>query len=231
MSISNADVEAVLLLSSRVSGSIGDRTFSRNAQGPYVKDRPNPVNPDTLLQRTTRRRFRRLTRLWAGVLTDTHRIGWNVYARNVPIRNRIAHERYLTGFQHFVRSNVTRLAAIGTYLFNPPTIFNLGEYLPFRLAAAFGDPWMQIDWDTPQNWTGEAGTFAWLSLTSSYSPSVRSFRPPYRFWAILPSPSPPPILRNLPIPTIQGNRVFARIEVSRQDGRLSYAQRTSFLIT
>ena len=225
MSIADADVEAVLLLTSRVSGSVGDRTFSRNAQGPYVKDRPNPINPDTPTQQIIRRRFRTLTRRWKNILTETERLGWTVYARNVPIRNRLARERYLTGFQHYIRSNFTRVRWNATTIDPPPQIFNLGEFTPFEFRIEFPPLRFRSSWNPADDWTLEPMARAFISITSPYRPTVRSFRPPYIFWAAIAGIPPPPRLLNPPIAANLGDRIFGKVQVQRADGRMSYVQR------
>jgi hypothetical protein len=232
MSISVSDVETILLLSSRVSGSIGDRTFSRNAAGPYVKTRTIPTNPDTPTQSIMRRRFRNLTRLWAGALTETERLGWNVYARNVPVRNRLARERHITGFQHYIRSNYTRMRWNFTRIDTPPRIFNLGEFTPFEVRIETPPLRFLIQWNTADNWTGEPMARAFVSITSPYPPAIRSFKPPYIFWAALPGIPPPPRTLNPPIGAILGDTIFGKVQVQRADGRMSYVQRiTTHVVT
>lgn len=65
-----------------MSGSVGALTFSRNSSGFYVKNRPNPVNPNTPIQAEARARFAYCQGLYRAA-TEAAREAWRTYGANV----------------------------------------------------------------------------------------------------------------------------------------------------
>lgn len=65
-----------------MSGSVGALTFSRNRYGFYVKNRPNPVNPDTLKQRAARLAFASASKAWASMPAE-NKPAWQEYGQTI----------------------------------------------------------------------------------------------------------------------------------------------------
>lgn len=63
------------------SGSIGAMTFSRNRSGFYVKNRANPVNPNTQKQADARARFAAASNAWNDSLVPREQ--WSAYGAEV----------------------------------------------------------------------------------------------------------------------------------------------------
>jgi len=63
------------------SGSIGAMTFSRNRNGFYVKNRANPVNPNTQKQADARARFAQASNAWNDTLISREQ--WTAYGADV----------------------------------------------------------------------------------------------------------------------------------------------------
>lgn len=93
----------------QMSGSIAGNTFARNRFGNYVRARTKPVNPKSDRQNIIRTILSYLTEYWHQDLDDEERNLWNVYAAAVAMQNRLGETIYLTGFNHFLRTNCPQL--------------------------------------------------------------------------------------------------------------------------
>jgi hypothetical protein len=221
------DIDALTVMR---SGSVGNVTYSRNHGGPFRRDRVVPANPNTALQLTMRRRFRTLNRTWLFILTPAQRAGWNTYAFNVPVRDRLGEFRRLTGHNHFIRSNYTRMRHNNTYRRNAPQVYNLGEFTAFQFVIETPPPIFRVQFDESDNWWGEVNTWAMISVTVLHESTVNSFVPPYRFWAAIGAlQHSPTIIPPLPGPIV-GQCAFVKVQIFRADGRASYLQRTRVLV-
>ena len=90
----------------QMSGSIAGNTYARNRFGNYARARTKPVNPNTDLQDQYRSAVASLTQRWAQTVTAAQRAAWNLYGNNVNMLNRLGEVVHLTGFNHYIRSNV-----------------------------------------------------------------------------------------------------------------------------
>jgi hypothetical protein len=88
-----------------MSGSIAGNTFARNRSGNYVRARTKPVNTNTQAQQDIRGVMSYLTNYWSVTLSTAERTGWATYANAIAMKNRLGESIYLTGFNHFIRSN------------------------------------------------------------------------------------------------------------------------------
>jgi len=95
----------------QVSGSIAGDVHARNKSGNYVRPRTKPVNPRTARQESIRADLSYLAEYWHGVLTAANRASWEVYAAAVAMENRLGESIYLTGYNHFMRSNCALITA------------------------------------------------------------------------------------------------------------------------
>lgn len=93
----------------QASGSIAGNTFARNRFGNYMRARTKPVNPKSDRQNIIRTIVSYLAEYWHQDLNDTQRNLWNVYAAAVAMKNRLGETIYLTGFNHFIRTNCPQL--------------------------------------------------------------------------------------------------------------------------
>lgn len=97
---------------SEVRGSVGSRTFSKNAYGPYVKNKLIQTNPDTAKQRARRNRFKLAVQAWQG-FTDANRRLWNDWAKANPVRNSLGKQVVLSGFNMYISAYMNKLT-VGT---------------------------------------------------------------------------------------------------------------------
>lgn len=122
----------MLYLSDRVtnaSGSIGGTTFGRNRYGLYTRARRSPVNPQTIYQNEARQAFLDATQAWR-TITDAQRAGWELYALNSPIVNRLGQSITLSGQAAYVANNAVHLRFQLTRLDDAPVTTGYGSFGP-----------------------------------------------------------------------------------------------------
>lgn len=148
---------------SEIRGSIGGTTFSRSRYGATARNRSIPVQPNSTRQLAARQVFASLLEAWNGLDAD-QRTNWNTYAANVAMTNRLGETMYLSGQNHFIRSNAIRQQALLGIIEDAPTTYNLGVV----------DAAMAVDGNVI--WTaGEIGNFEFsLILTEGLAPYIGS---------------------------------------------------------
>ena len=112
---------------SEIRGSQGGTVYSRNRHGQYTRQRSVPVNPNSPAQVTARGWFNLLATRWRDVLTQAQRDGWDLYAANTNWINGVGQVTHLTGMNHYIRSNVMRLAAAEPVTDAFPTTFGIPD--------------------------------------------------------------------------------------------------------
>ena len=210
----------------QMSGSIAGNTHARNRFGNYVRARTKPINPNTANQVRIRTALATLTALWSQILTANQRTAWNLYAASVSMKNALGEAVNLTGFNHFIRSNTTRMAHYGRYFADGPTVFELPEKDPTvavivseatgNCTLTFDDTmeWVDEDdaaliiWDgRPQNKQRNFFGGPYLGISDKGGDSVAPKTSPEYFenhWAVA-----------------EGQRCWWKFRIRRADGRLS----------
>lgn len=216
-------------LITQASGSLGGMTASRNRGGMYLRARAVPVNPNTSQQRAVRQIFGGLATIWQSALTDEQRDGWDVYGVNVEVTDRLGDARFLTGINHFVRSNTPRIQAGLSPVLDAPGSFNLGilsEVGPLSIPVAGTGAALSFDDTDP--WVDQNGAALLVYASRPYSPAINYFKGPFRFAASIagnsasPPTTPAPIV--LPFPVQSGARVTVQVRATYADGRLTSAR-------
>lgn len=98
------------LVYSEIRGSVNGLTYSRNGNSAYVRSKATPVNPRTPGQTAARDSLNYVSSAWRG-LTSAQRSAWNALASTVPYTNSIGNVSYYSGFQLFMKNNLTLLGA------------------------------------------------------------------------------------------------------------------------
>ena len=230
MTISDSDVENVLRLTNRVRGSIGDRTFSANASGPYVRQRVVPLNPDTPLQQQVRRGFRRIVRRWSGWLDDDARSRWNAYARAMVRTSPIKRTAHPSGRDEFLRLNLMRQAFGLLDHYYPPQAFNVAWQLPYVITMTAPSPLIAINWTGTQPFFGDPWARLFCSSTVRHPSTINSFKPPYIRRIALPGGGSPPLTFGSGQVVTAGDRVFVKIVTQWGDGRLTPSWRVRVIV-
>lgn len=211
------------------SGSVGGTVFSRNAAGPYLRNRSIPVNPATAFQVAVRNLLSQLTSGWVETLSDAQRELWETYAENVLLPGPLGNDRNIGALAHYVRSNVSRLQADPTNLPRVdagPGIFDLGTFTNPTLADY--DPTGQdfeLSFDDTDAWANEDDAAMLVYVSRPKNKTVNYFNGPYRFAAAIlgdgTTPPTSPATISLPFTALADQKIFVQARVTRADGRLS----------
>lgn len=100
---------------SEIRGSIGSRTFSKNAYGPYVKSKLIQTNPDTPKQQNVRSNFAIAVSRWQNMLDSERRL-WMYAAKDFPITDSLGQRKKLSGYNFYLKCAMNRF----TYTTDPP---------------------------------------------------------------------------------------------------------------
>ncbi len=99
---------------SDVRGLIGGTVFARGANGSYIRSFAKSANKNTELQQIKRNNLATYAAKWRG-LTDEERNQWNQATAQYPYTNRVGDVCHYTGFQLFMKVNLTlETAALDT---------------------------------------------------------------------------------------------------------------------
>jgi len=210
----------------QMTGSIAGNTFARNRYGNYVRARTKPINPNSGRQQTIRSIITTLTVLWSQTLTSAQRTAWNLYGSSVAMKNKLGETTYLTGFNHYIRSNSPRLHA-GVALVNAgPTIFELPDADPtFAITASEGGPSISYTFDNALAWANEVGGYMFKYQGSPQNPQRNFFDGPWRYHgkiegAVIP-PTSPDVELDPPFAVTETQRQWCYARIAMADGRLS----------
>lgn len=229
--VTRPELADVLSICPAATGSVGDLTVSRNAYGPFIRDRVTPAQPSSLKRLNVQAKWKFTALRWGADLTEAQRQAWRDYASAVPLVDRLGSVRYLTGFQHFVRSNQLRRVVDIPYLDNAPRIYNLSEFTAVvpKISANPTRAALTVSWRTTDDWANEPGALLFAFATVAYPPTVTSFRPPLDLLGYISSAASPPHNFAMNSSAAVGDHVFAGLQVNRVDGRLTY--RARFILT
>ena len=210
------------------SGSLGGITASHNRFGAYLRARVVPVNPNTDPQASVRALMSQLTNLWANTLSAAQRDAWDTYAANVPVINRIGATVFLTGLNHYIRSNLPRVQAGFIRADDAPLDFNLGDFTPCLFTALAATDDLGVAYTGTDDWVSEDGAGLIVFASRPRQNTINFFRGPYRLTGVVAgdatTPPTPPASFNSLFALGAGQKVFFRVRVTRGDGRLSASQ-------
>lgn len=133
---------SILLAEAR--GSMAGATFSRNGNSAYVRARATPVNPRSSAQTVTRDALNSISTAWRS-LTQSARQSWIDLAKTVPYTNSLGESAFYSGFQLFMKCNLTVRAIGGNFVAiapaTPPTFgaVSLNGLIAEQDGATFSD--------------------------------------------------------------------------------------------
>ena len=108
---------SILLAEAR--GSMAGATFSRNGNSAYVRARATPVNPRTPSQTVSRDSLNAISTAWRA-LTQAERTSWIDLAKTVPYVNSLGESAFYSGFQLFMKNNLTLRGISGIQINSAP---------------------------------------------------------------------------------------------------------------
>lgn len=205
------------------SGSAGGLTASRNRYGMYFRARVVPVDPSTIRQQFARAFFRTAAVTWR-TLTDVQREGWETYADNTPMQNRLGQTVTLTGFAQFVRTNSASLSIGLGLIDDPPTVFGLPEFTPPAIVSIVGTV-LTVSFDVGDTWVSEDGSALTVSISRPVSVSVNFFKGPFQKTGLVlgdaTTPPTSPAVLSSNFTYTAGQKGFVSFRMMRADGRYS----------
>lgn len=210
----------------QMAGSIAGDVFARNRYGNYSRARTKPTNPNTAGQQSVRAALTALTARWSQTLTAAQRTAWNLYASNVAMLNRLGESIYLSGYNHFIRSNLTRQRVAALSLVDDgPTIFELpGKDPTLSISASEATQQISTTFDNTQAWANESGGYLFLYQGQPQNSQRNFFGGPWRrLKVVIGDPTPPssPDVTDVVFAIAEGQHQWLYARISRADGRLS----------
>lgn len=214
----------------QMSGSIGGTVFARNRFGNYARPRTVPVNPQSARQVAARTRIGFLAEQWReSPMTDAFRLAWAAYAAGLSMQNKLGEDIVITGYNAFVMGNAVKLLNGSDFVEDGPTVIGLPAQDPLFAVALSEASGITITFDDTFEWADEDNAYLSIELGMPQSPSRNFFAGPYRFDAgiagssITPPTSPDGPNASATWTLIEGQAVWARARILREDGRVSKA--------
>ncbi len=210
----------------QMSGSIGGDTFARNRYGNYVRARTKPINPNTARQITVRTSMAFLTQRWSATLTAAQRTAWNLYGSSVTMKNKLGENTFLTGFNHYIRSNMIRKQTSTALIDAGPTVFELPAQDPtYAITASEATQVVSNAFDVAMDWATEDGAYIYFFQGSPQTAQRNFFGGPWRISGALAGVDPGPLVSPKDRPAVfaiaELQHLWGYARISRADGRLS----------
>ncbi len=209
-----------------MSGSIAGNTFARNRYGNYVRARTKPINPNTLRQQQVRATIAELSDRWSQTVTAIQRTAWNLYATSVAMKNKLGETVFLSGYNHYIRSNAIRLSKAVAPIDAGPVIFELPAQDPaLSVTASEATQQLSIVIDNTMDWAVEDGALIFFFQGSPQNAQRNFFAGPWRYLTAIagidPGGAATPVITNAVFAIAEGQRQWIYARIQRADGRLS----------
>jgi hypothetical protein len=167
-----------------------------------------------------------LTTRWSQTLTANDRTAWNLYGSNVAMTNRLGETTFLTGFNHYIRSNLIREQVDRVVIDAGPVIFEIPAADPtFAVTASEGTQDLSDAVDINLDWALEDGSILFLFEGTPQNAQRNFFDGPWRINGRVGGADPGPVVSPLVVATVfgiaEGQHLWAYARISRADGRLS----------
>jgi len=216
-------------------GSIAGNTFSRNRYGAYARARTKPVNPNTDRQQLVRASMSAMTTRWSQTLTANQRTAWNLYGSSVVMTNGLGESINLSGFNHYVRSNVFRSAYNKTIIDDGPTTFEIPDADPaFSVTGGEAAQQFSVAFDDTLAWDNEDEGFLVYYQGSPQNAQRNFFGGPWKLLSFTAGvtgvPVASPVVEAAVFAITEGQRQWIYARILRADGRMSAPFRTDFFI-
>lgn len=210
----------------QMSGSIAGNTYARNSTSNYVRARTKPVNPKTGLQEKVRAALSSLTARWSQVLTDVKREAWEDYARKVGMPNRLGETINISGYNHYIRSNVIREKVGIPPVDDGPVIFELPQAdEEYAIVCDEASQTIRSTYNGTLAWAKETGGYLFIFQGSPQNAQRNFFAGPWRqidgVIGVDNGGMPGAINSPVAFAIAIGQHQWAYARIARADGRLS----------
>jgi len=207
-------------------GKIGGVVFSKNSTSHYVRNLTVPVNPNTARQQGIRAAIAFLTARWGDTLTKLQQDAWALYAANVVMKNKVGEDIYLSGFNHYIRSNAIRKITARTIIDDGPVIFELPAQDPtYAITATEGAQQISSAFDVLLPWATEAAAHLFIFQGKPQNAQRNFFGGPWKgvnaVDGIDPGGAVSPDVAGSFWGIAEGQHLWNYARISRADGRLS----------
>jgi len=219
----------------QMTGSIAGSTFARNRYGNYARARTKPTNPNTAGQQVVRATLSELTTRWAQTLTAGQRTAWNLYGSSVTMKNRLGEAIFLTGFNHYIRSNSIPVRLGLTPVDDGPVIYELPEADPaFAITISEATQNITATYDDTLAWATETGGLLCMFQGSPQNAQRNFFAGPWLLWTAVQgvdaAPPASPKIAPAVFAVAEGQHVWCYARILMADGRLSEPFRNDILV-
>lgn len=209
-----------------MSGRLGGVIASRNRGGPYLRNGTIPINPNTDRQGVVRGAMAFLADRWAQTVTAGQRTAWNLYASNVEMSNRFGEATHLSGYNHYLRSNIIRKMAGWAIIDDGPVDFTIPAHDPtFAITASEGTQEITYTYDDAMDWADENGGYMIMFQGQPQNPQINFFNGPWRFshavQGVNGAPPASPVSGVGPFAIAEGQHQWSYARILRADGRIS----------
>jgi hypothetical protein len=210
-----------------LSGKIAGQVMARNRYGAYSRNFTMPINPASDKQETARAVVADLAIAWSA-LTPGQRAAWDTYAAAVPLIGRTGQPDYITGFNHFVRSNASRLRIAEARALDGPTTLSMpSPDNTIAISASEATQQISVVFDIAGSWRSE--DMGHMMVYAGYpQPATRNFYAGKMIFVnringqvAVPPVSPQLITFPAELQFAAGQKLFVQHRIMRADGRLS----------
>lgn len=206
------------------SGSIAGAVASHNRFGQYFRARTIPVNPNSTFQQTVRNLMGQLTSAWSNELTSVQRAAWDDYGKAIAIPDSLGDNHYLTGLNHYVRSNVARMQAGLARVDAGPTVLTLPTGTLAVFTATASGSAVSVAFTNTDDWANEVGGALLMLAGRPQSAGVTFYGGPWRYMGKVAGAGTPPTSPSAqvsPFALAVGQFQAYQFRFCRADGRLS----------
>lgn len=121
-------------------GKVAGIVYSKNRNGPYVRQKVSPTQTPTARRNTVRETMAGLASYFSGTLTSAQVAAWNSFAQNNPVTDIFGRTMLLSGIQTFCRLNGVILNCGGTQIDDPPANLAIDPLTSAVVTATAGAP-------------------------------------------------------------------------------------------
>jgi len=217
-----------------MSGSIAGNTFARNRSGNYVRARTKPVNTNTQAQQDIRTVMSFLTNLWSVTITAPARTAWNTYANAIAMKNRLGESIYLTGFNHFIRSNTewVNRGHVATAA-GPTTLLLPAKDTTFAITASVASQKISVTFANSATWAASSAGVMYTYMGVPRNVTRNFFNGPWKYMSKIEGAGTPPTspaALDPPMMLTLGQLITVYARIREADGRISEPMTASCIV-